>query len=374
MIQEDKLEEAKRLYETANADQKHILERLFPELKESEDERIRKELILYLGDMPEDTELRNGVTNRDVLVWLEKQGENKPANKVEPKFKLKPKFEAGNWVVTDKNDVVQIKTAKNGLYTIGNGMVFIASYVDKYWHHWTTKDAKDGDVLVEMEYERPFIFKGLLDILHPESPVAYCGIDVMDTFLQSTDSRWWTSKEVCPATKEQRDTLMKAMTNAGYTFDFEKKELKKIEQKIEQKLDTDFSDLSTWKYIVDAVLTEKEGIGQYLDSPFTEEVAKKLQKRFSNIQQNPTWSEKDEKIKESIITGLEMLKDGASDKSLIALYNKKIDWLKHLRNRVQPQSQWKPSKEQMERLKGTINSLPHQEVLYSLYQDLKKLK
>ena len=30
--------------------------------------------------------------------------------------------------------------------------------------------------------------------------------------------------------------------------------------------------------------------------------------------------------------------------------------------------------EQMERLKGTINSLPHQEVLYSLYQDLKKLK
>lgn len=39
-----------------------------------EDERIRKELIFYLGDMPEDTELRNGVTNRDVLVWLEKQG------------------------------------------------------------------------------------------------------------------------------------------------------------------------------------------------------------------------------------------------------------------------------------------------------------
>ena len=35
---------------------------------------------------------------------------------------------------------------------------------------------------------------------------------------------------------------------------------------------------------------------------------------------------------------------------------------------------WKPSDEQMERLKGTINSLPHQEVLYSLYQDLKKLK
>lgn len=43
--------------------------------KESEDEKIKKELIFYLGDMPEDTELRNGVTNRDVLTWLEGQSE-----------------------------------------------------------------------------------------------------------------------------------------------------------------------------------------------------------------------------------------------------------------------------------------------------------
>jgi hypothetical protein len=58
-----------------------------------------------------------------------------------------------------------------------------------------------------------------------------------------------------------------------------------LEKQCGQNLDTDFSDLRTWKYIVDAVWTEKEGIGQYLDSPFTEEVAKKLQKRFGNIEQ-----------------------------------------------------------------------------------------
>ena len=39
---------------------------------------------------------------------------------------------------------------------------------------------------------------------------------------------WWEAEGFRPATKEQRDTLMKAMTNAEYTFDFEKKELKKI--------------------------------------------------------------------------------------------------------------------------------------------------
>ena len=49
------------------------MEFIFPELKESEDERISKALIFYLGDMPENTELRNGITNSDVFAWLRKQ-------------------------------------------------------------------------------------------------------------------------------------------------------------------------------------------------------------------------------------------------------------------------------------------------------------
>lgn len=57
-------------YEARIESNKVILKR-----KESEDERIRKELVFYLGDMPEDTELRNGVTNRDVLSYLERQKE-----------------------------------------------------------------------------------------------------------------------------------------------------------------------------------------------------------------------------------------------------------------------------------------------------------
>lgn len=88
MTQEEKakrydeaLEELRGLLEGIREEKCKILEEditsIFPELLENEDERIRKELIFYLGDMPEDTELRNGVTNRDVLVWLEKQGEQK---------------------------------------------------------------------------------------------------------------------------------------------------------------------------------------------------------------------------------------------------------------------------------------------------------
>ena len=48
---------------------------LFPELKESEDERIRKELIQYLKDYPN---LPNGQCCRDdFFAWLEKQRQDK---------------------------------------------------------------------------------------------------------------------------------------------------------------------------------------------------------------------------------------------------------------------------------------------------------
>jgi hypothetical protein len=51
MDNKEKLEEAKRLYETANADQKYVLESLFPELMESEDEKLIKNLISTLSNL-----------------------------------------------------------------------------------------------------------------------------------------------------------------------------------------------------------------------------------------------------------------------------------------------------------------------------------
>ena len=66
-----------------------------------------------------------------------------------------------------------------------------------------------------------------------------------------------------------------------------------LKKQKEQK-PTDISSLRDWKFIVDAVLTEHEGIGQYLDKPETERIAKKLQERFSLPQSKPAeWSEKD---------------------------------------------------------------------------------
>ena len=50
---------------------------IFPELKESEDEKIRKDLIQWIDEFP-DTIWR-GHYKKDVLTWLKKQGERKPA-------------------------------------------------------------------------------------------------------------------------------------------------------------------------------------------------------------------------------------------------------------------------------------------------------
>ena len=71
MTQEEKFKEAKRLYETANADQRYVLESLFPELKESEDERIRKELIKETKGS--EVRLFETVTNDEFVDWLERQ-------------------------------------------------------------------------------------------------------------------------------------------------------------------------------------------------------------------------------------------------------------------------------------------------------------
>lgn len=71
MTDKEKLEEAKRLYQTANADQRYVLESLFPELKEeSEDEKIRKELIDIVAKSPITFAFED---KNKVLAWLEKQ-------------------------------------------------------------------------------------------------------------------------------------------------------------------------------------------------------------------------------------------------------------------------------------------------------------
>lgn len=93
---------------------------------------------------------------------------------------------------------------------------------------WTTKDAKDGDVLVASDGSI-FLFAGVVDL----GCKYYIALELEDETIQVNDNFehcWESINGVTPATKEQRNLLFQKMKEAGYMWDEEKKELKKIEQ------------------------------------------------------------------------------------------------------------------------------------------------
>ncbi|MBQ4209318.1 hypothetical protein II654_02740 [bacterium] len=71
------LERAKTIHNEHRAQCHDIMAKVFPELAESEDGRIRKEIISLINALQSSkyTELKN---YKEYIAWLEKQGERKP--------------------------------------------------------------------------------------------------------------------------------------------------------------------------------------------------------------------------------------------------------------------------------------------------------
>jgi len=160
-----------------------------------------------------------------------------------------PKFKTGDWI-TNGYCIIKITSVDDRYYWHDNGCVGgdIES-IDREYHLWTIQDAKDGDVLSD---KNPFIFRGFGDKRHPNSPTAYCGMNLSGTFILSTENEWWTEYDVYPATKEQRDLLFQKMKEEGYEWNADNKELRKIEQ-IEQNPTWGEEDEKTRKAILELV-------------------------------------------------------------------------------------------------------------------------
>lgn len=151
-----------------------------------------------------------------------KQGEQKPADKVEPMFKV------GDWVVNKFGNVWHIDSLDKKNYRVSDGNKYNYFPIAKQneMHLWTIADAKDGDVLAVEDVV--FVYKRILSSHVVSYCILYNGIFDPREYARTCHE---DNSNIHPATKEQRDTLLKAMADAGYIFDFEKKELKKIEQK-----------------------------------------------------------------------------------------------------------------------------------------------
>ena len=132
-----------------------------------------------------------------------------------------------------------------------------------------------------------------------------------------------------PATKEQRDLLFQKMKEEGYEWDENKKELKKIEQKSRWSEEDDAYKL----FAISAVKDYYDG-----ENPLHKNLVDWLKSLKDRVQPQPKqeWSEKDEHRAEDTIYFLNTAKAHyASTVEIEAC----VDWLISLKDRVQPQSQ-----------------------------------
>ena len=257
------LERARKFSEhPLQEDSAAIVEYIFPELEEPEDEnkRISKEISRFLK--------QNNGWNNEWLTWLEKQGQTFTKKDVDDAYlkgifdakheiekqgeqghaelgqsevtktsdqDLEPKFKVGDCVISnDGTHTYIVKERKRGAYVmldIGDNEEFsiIIETADRTGRFWTIQDAKDGDVLVNGS--NVFIFH----LLNNTRLMGYCHVNIDDGRFYDDVGRnecfCLIDAIVTPATKEQRDLLFHKMKDAGYEWDSKNKELKKIESK-----------------------------------------------------------------------------------------------------------------------------------------------
>lgn len=228
------------------------LQSIFPELKESEDEKIRKEILDYIA---------KSTGCERCVAWLENQGEQKSAewhredeqnlnaclgfipheflrrwlkDVVHVKYdnpvnEVKPKFKVGDWVIFNNKhcSIYQVEKIENYRYTLRHttgGSTSLLFGQEYFIRLWTIEDAKDGDVLVSSA-NQPFIYNGKFNSISIDG---HCGLDITGIFIDNKhvqECNWTENKNIKPATKEQRDRLFAKIKEAGYEWHSDTKEL-----------------------------------------------------------------------------------------------------------------------------------------------------
>ena len=252
------------------------------------------------------------------------KNEQTPTNKVEPKFHAGDFITDGErifqieetiWERNNRNDVTTY--CESLIVNLRDGITYANNTDLKEYHLWTIQDVKDGDVLSFNDGHGNDSIELIKSITGKKIEFWFCltngnRYEVFDGITPYTN---FASREnATPATREQRDLLFIKIKEAGYEWDSEKKELKKIEQK-------------------------------------------------------PAWSEEEKARIDKIIDVL----DWAEEKGHIH-YSDWEDYVCYVKT-LRPQNTWKPSDEQMETIyKYSEQNNYDGSVLTSLYRDLKKLK
>ena len=260
---------------------------IFPELKESEDEKMRKGLIRQFTRLSSSSDMWGGIKIEDILAWLEKQGEHRQDANY-PKFnlddvlalqycmetvkkvqedkdlyekledlhgriydayqlekqndnagKVEQRFKVGDWVVFKNNhqSVYQVEKIDDGYYILRHthgGRFRVCVLHDEGLKLWTIEDAKDGDVLLfEGYYNSIVLFQGIgINGIGRINYHCQCFLSNYSIGIQGDIACLGTvekdAQNYHPATKEQRDLLFQKMKEKGYGWNVDKKELIKL--------------------------------------------------------------------------------------------------------------------------------------------------
>lgn len=285
------LERDKTLYENANGMiLRKWVEQVFPELKESEDERIRQRIIHALhGDVLSTEEINQAIA------WLEKKGEQKS--------KMKPK-----WLYR-----LEYKDNSCGLWYNGDGKWCFESGIGSLDDSCKTKS-------LPMDYDERY---------------KQDGRDWFSSCTNKEDLLHWYSKEDA-----------KILMSKGFAFT--------------RYLATEYHEYEQQTVFIKETSLYREEIDF-----------------FSLFENQKSWSEEDEEIRNNCIYWLEKArKYFEKDEDLI--YDKKwivkcTDFIKSLKDRYA----WKPSDEQIMALRWVLNHIPydsHKEEISGLLEQLKKLR
>ena len=306
------------------------IELAFPELGESEDEKIRKGLIEHLKELKEQSvegsHLKHPEHYDAWIAWLKKQGEQEPINEV------KPKFNVGDWITNGEYTwkIIDIKPLDYIIQSqTGSEVDDTISHVDEHFHLWTIQDAKDGDVLAA--HECLVLFKEI-DGLNIRCYCTYHYLNSESFYIDTLQNKIAFQ----PATKEQCDLLFQKMKEAGYEWDAEKKELNKIEPSCYHN--------DGLYYAIDILEKTFGKVEGYQSDDGKMEHQTAIETVNALYHKKPAeWSEEDERTYSEILDFF--LGDIGTRCATIDKQRHFGYWLKSLKDRVQPKSKQEWSEE-----------------------------
>lgn len=135
-------------------------------------------------------------------------------------------------IIVYKLDCMKTSFTEEGHYTDypNSECVLFPSKDQRDWKKFRLP-VKRGDIMMTTD-KRAFITTGKVDMDGYSS--AYCGINIYHTFAIGTTANGWTALFYIPASEEAKKELFNKMEEAGYKWNADTLELKKIEPKFKE--------------------------------------------------------------------------------------------------------------------------------------------